>query len=82
MAEQDDGVVLDVPMEEIAPDNECKNNVELMFIDKSSFLVEEIRKAAAKKKGRGFETSHKSNVETYETLEDDGFSGPQRSVEV
>jgi hypothetical protein len=38
MAEQDDGVVLDVPMEEIAPDNECKNNVELMFIDKSSFL--------------------------------------------
>jgi len=44
--------------------------------------VDEIKKGAAKKKGRGFEGSQKSNVKTYETLEDDGFSGPQRSVEV
>jgi len=84
MAEQEDGIVLDVPMEEVAPDTECMflgyrtcNLLKTIII-----LVEEIRKAAAKKKGRGFEGSQKSNVRAYESLEDGGSAGPQRSVEV
>uniref|UniRef100_A0A915MNA4 RNA-binding protein 8A n=1 Tax=Meloidogyne javanica TaxID=6303 RepID=A0A915MNA4_MELJA len=43
--------------------------------------VDEIRKGVSKRKGRGFEGSQKSNVKEYETLGDDGFYGPQRSVE-
>lgn len=44
----------------------------------------EMKKSAAKKKGRGFDDSAaKSDVKEYETLEDDGKSGPGpvRSVE-
>lgn len=44
----------------------------------------ELKKSAAKKKGRGFDDSAtKSDVKEYETLEDDGKTGPgpQRSVE-
>ncbi|CAK5073782.1 unnamed protein product [Meloidogyne enterolobii] len=62
----DDGVVLDdIAMDETAPDAE----------------LDEIRKGVSKRKGRGFEGSQKSNVKEYETLGDDGFYGPQRSVE-
>lgn len=46
--------------------------------------LDEMKKGAAKKKGRGFEEagSQKSTVKVYESLEDDtGSGGPQRSVE-
>lgn len=47
--------------------------------------MEALKKSAGKKKGRGFDNAggHKSNVKSYEALEDDNSSaGPQRSVEV
>ena len=77
----DDGVVLDdIAMDETAPDAEC-NFISIILI-KILFSVDEIRKGVSKRKGRGFEGSQKSNVKEYETLGDDGFYGPQRSVEV
>jgi RNA-binding protein 8A len=47
--------------------------------------IDQLKKSAAKKKGRGFDgdSAAKSDVRDYETLDDDGKSGPgpQRSVE-
>uniref|UniRef100_A0A914E8W6 RNA-binding protein 8A n=1 Tax=Acrobeloides nanus TaxID=290746 RepID=A0A914E8W6_9BILA len=43
--------------------------------------LEEARNRASKKKGRGFKSTARSNTSKYESLDDDGTTGPQRSVE-
>lgn len=48
-----------------------------------AILVDEIKKSASVRRGRGFEGGQKGGVQVYESLEDDGsIGGPQRSVEV
>ena len=46
--------------------------------------MDELKKGVAKKKGRGFGDAggEKRTVKQYDTLDDDGQGGPQRSVEV
>ncbi|KAL3081275.1 hypothetical protein niasHT_039752 [Heterodera trifolii] len=61
-----EGVVLEETMEENVMDTE----------------LDDLKKGAAVKRGRGFEGSQKSAVQVYETLDEEGsVGGPQRSVE-
>jgi len=77
-------ILLDETMEEGIDDNErmLSSDPPTSYITQCS--VSEMKKGAAKKKGRGFDSSEaqKQHVKGYESLGGEGGSGPQRSVEV
>jgi hypothetical protein len=80
----EDEIVLDETMEEGIDDNERMSSVNPYMPYNTQCLVSEMKKGAAKKKGRGFDSSEaqKQHVKGYESLGSEGGSGPQRSVEV
>lgn len=54
------------------------------FFCQLQFLVDELKRGVAKKKGRGFGDNdiQKDRTKAFDSLDDDGSRGPQRSVEV